>query len=145
MDYPLPDGTVLTEGDYYGLKLPEFQGDPVVIQPYALVQHDKPEGYVYIKALSKTEYEVVNHRPETSDDLNGINGLLPMAVARDTDVNDRPRRSRMLQSSATRPTAVNVVSDGNVVAPALAAPAPQAPAAKGKGKQADPLASLASA
>jgi hypothetical protein len=148
-DITLPEGTVLTEGNHYGLRVPEFAGDPCTIHPYALIQHDRPEGYVYILATGETTFEVLSQKPERAGDLEAINGLLPMASPRDTDTADRPRRQRMLSRSASKPQEVSVTQgpEHNPVAPALSAPSK----GKGKGGKApatsatapDPLAGLA--
>lgn len=132
---PLPEGTVLVPGDYYGMKLPEYVGDPVMLQPYSLVQFDLPEGYVYIRALTEDTYEVVNHKPEVAGDMDRVNGLIPMATERDTgDARQLPRRTLGLGDPATQPNVMVTDSSGTqgvagLMNPATsAAQAPQTPA-----------------
>lgn len=132
---PLPAETVLVPGDYYGMKLPEYHGDPVMLQPYSLVQFDLPEGYVYIRALTENTYEVVNHAPEVAGDMDRVNGLIPMATERDvTDNKQLPRRTLGLGDPATQPNIMVTDSSGAQGAAGLmnpatsAAQAPQTPA-----------------
>lgn len=103
-DYPVPEGECLTVGHFYGMKLPEYQGDPVMFQPYSMFQHDLPEGYVMVEATGERSYQVVQYTPEPVDDSGKLNGLYPMSVQRESQDNlMRPQRSHGLGEPAVAP------------------------------------------
>lgn len=144
-NFPLPEGTVLETGNFYGMKLPEYVGDPVLLQPYSLVQFDLPEGYVYIRALTESTYEVVNHVPEVAGDMDRVNGLIPMATDRATEHQKQlPRRSMGLGDPAVTPNVMVTDSSGTHGAAGLMRDTSQA-AAQAPQTQADPAPNAAAA
>lgn len=115
--YPLPEGTILTPGDYYGLRKPEYAGDPCAILPYSMVAHDMPVDCSLIQAVDTQQYKIVAHTPVQTDELDNVHGALPSLHPQNSG--EQPARQRrggpMVQPNVglNSPEAMQAVNQGS--------------------------------
>lgn len=110
--YPLEPGETLVPETIYGLRIPEFSGDPASVLPYSLVQHDLPPDVILIKATGKTSYDVIHRDSVPVEDMGQVHGAMPSLFEREGQADRRrPRRGGPM---ATPQAGTGVMADVSV-------------------------------